>query len=236
MYEKLTAIPPGGSLADAAYGQLSEAILRNELSPGTSLSVPELSRRLGISRSPVREAVLRLIHDGLADYQGRRGTYVSSIQMVDFVALLEVREVLEGLAARKAAERALPDELRVLDGLHQEFLALDPEGTEEEATFVELDMAFHSLIRSMAKNRELSDMLTKSQARAHLSMHSLWSGSRNVAAVQAEHSELCASILACDAERADAAARRHIRGLRQRVMDVGASARSPHQDVSSIDV
>lgn len=218
-YEQLRSIPPGGLLADAAHAQLSEAILRGELPPGTSLSVPELARRLAISRSPVREAVLRLVHDGLADSHGRRGTFVSSIQMDDFLALLEVREVLEGLAARKAAENGHASGLRELEAIHDRFLVLDPSAPGVEAELVELDMAFHERIRDMGQNPELAKMLGRTQARAHLSMHTLWQGSRNVAAVQAEHAAICAAILDRDPDRADDTARAHVRGLRRRVMD-----------------
>jgi len=221
--EDLSSIRPGDSLADAAYNQLSERILRNQLPPGTSLSVPELSRRLGISRSPVREAVQRLIYDGLADYRGRRGTVVSSIEISDFVALLEVREVLEGLTARLAAQRATDEELARLEALHGEFLSLEPgsdpsESTPSEATLVEFDTSFHQLIREMSCNQELGIILARTQARAHLSMHTLWKGARNVEAVQSEHGEICAAILARDPNRADAAARDHIVALRHRVL------------------
>lgn len=216
--EDLSSIRPGDSLADAAYNQLSERILRNQLPPGTSLSVPELSRRLGISRSPVREAVQRLIYDGLADYRGRRGTVVSSIEVSDFVALLEVREVLEGLTARLAAQRATDEERARLEALHREFLSLEPGSDPSESTLVEFDMSFHQLIREMSCNPDLGIILARTQARAHLSMHTLWTGARNVEAVQSEHGEICAAILARDPDRADAAARDHIVALRHRVL------------------
>ena len=123
-YAALSAIEAGDLLADRAYSQLSTAILRNHLSPGASLSVVELARHLGISRSPVREAVQRLIWDGLADYRGRRGTVVVSIDLNDFLRLLEVREALEALAARLAAQRGSTEERDELRGIQQEFESL----------------------------------------------------------------------------------------------------------------
>lgn len=218
-YENLTSIASSSSLADAAYVQLSEAILRNELPAGTTLSVPELARRLSISRSPVREAVLRLVHEGLAEYHGRRGTYVSSIQVEDFLALLDVREVLEGLAARRATENAGPDELRAVASLSERLLSLEP-GTSREAEFVEVDVELHRLVREIARNEELTTLLGRTQARAHLSMHSLWRGARHVEAVIREHSEILAAILAGDPDRAEQAARTHIRELKRRVAEV----------------
>lgn len=219
MVAKLEVTRNGDLLADAAHAHLSEAILRNELAPGAPLSVPDLSRQLNISRSPVREAVQRLVHDGLADYRGRSGTFVSSIDVGDFVALLEVREVLEGLAAQLASQRATGAQLAEFSEVNRGFSQLEP----GDSASVELDMAFHQLIREMAANEELGTVLGRAQARAHLSMHTLWSGSRNVEAVQAEHSAICAAIIARDGHAADAAARSHIAGLRHRVLREVAS-------------
>lgn len=217
-YESLRPIRPGRLLADSVYKQLSEGILRNELPPGTSLAVPELSRQLGISRSPIREAVQRLIHDGLADYRGRRGTVVSSIEIEDFVALLDVREILEGLSARLAARLGSTKQLDQLDRLHTSFWNRVPAPAEPDSIFVEHDMAFHRLIREMSRNSELDAILNRTQARAHLSMHSLWGRGHNVEAVQSEHHDISTAILARNPDLAASAAERHIAQLRRRTL------------------
>lgn len=222
MYENLRSIEPENLLADVAYAQLSEGILRNELAPGMSLSVPELARQFGISRSPVREAVQRLIYDGLADHRGRRGNVVSEISVTAFLALLEVREALEGLGAQLAAKRATEDELQQISECHQRMLQLDASAADSHKQFSEVDMRFHELIRTAARNDELSLMLYRTQARAHLSMHSLWRGRRHIAAAQDEHSAICGAILARDPSGANAAARDHISALRERVLALSA--------------
>jgi len=220
-YEGLRIIGAGESLADAAYTQLSEAILRNELSAGSSLSVTELSAHLGISRSPAREAVQRLIHDGLADYRGRRGTVVASPSASGFAALLEVREVLEGLAARGAAASSGSDGHREeLADLHGRLCRV-PTGKEHtESELISLDTAFHRVIRQMSGNPELTTLLDRIQARSHLSMHGLWDGAGNVEAVVMEHAAICAAVVERDPESAEAAARHHIASLRDRVLSV----------------
>lgn len=221
--EHLTPLGAVENLADAAHARLSELILRNELVPGTPLSVPELSRRLDVSRSPVREAVQRLVYDGLADYRGRSGTFVSSIDTHDFLDLLEVREVLEGLAARMAAIRADDAEIAELAEIHDRL-----DNDEATSALVELDMAFHRLVRRMARNPEISTALARAQARAHLSMHSLWKGTRNIDAVRDEHGEILDAIRARDASRADRVARAHIVELRARVLrESDAGSRHP---------
>ena len=212
----LHTIEAGDLLADRAHAQLSDAILRNELPPGTSLSVPELARRLGISRSPVREAVQRLIWDGLADYRGRRGTVVVSINLKDFLRLLEVREVLEALAARLAAERGSDEERRALLAIQRECESLGVPGARDWA-FPEIDTRFHAAIRAMSHNKDLDAALARSQARAHLSLNTLWQGARNLRASQSEHAAICDAIVEGDSNEAEEAARFHIASLRRRV-------------------
>ena len=103
--DELQAIEPGDLLADRAYRQLSRAILATSCRR-RSTQRAELARRLNISRSPVREAVQRLIYDGLAANVPHRGAIVSELKPDDFRGLLEVRQALEGLAARLATMRA----------------------------------------------------------------------------------------------------------------------------------
>ena len=212
-------IEAGDLLADRAYTQLSNAILRNELPPGTSLSVPELARHLGISRSPVREAVQRLIWDGLAHYRGRRGTVVVHIDLNDFLRLLEVREVLEALAARLAAERGTDDERDALRAVHREFESLRSADPDERG-FPEIDMRFHAAIRAMAHNKDLDAALARSQGRAHMSLNSLWLGERSFRRVQSEHAAICDAICDGNSGRAEEAARSHIASLQRRVVSL----------------
>ena len=212
----LHVIEAGDLLADRAYAQLSTAIVRNELPPGTSLSVPELARHLGISRSPVREAVQRLIWDGLADYRGRRGTVVVDIDVGDFLRLLEVREVLEALAAKLAAERGSEAQRGDLRQIQQEFESLKSSDASQWV-FLEIDMRFHAAIRAMSHNKDLDATLARSQGRAHLSLNTLWRRERNLRVTQREHAAICVAIVDGDADRAETAARTHIAGLRHRV-------------------
>ena len=213
----LHVIEAGDLLADRAYAQLSTAILRDELPAGTSLSVPELARHLGISRSPVREAVQRLIWDGLADYRGRRGTVVVDIDVSDFLRLLEVREVLEALAAKLAAERGSDTQRNELRHIQQEFESLKSSDAGRWV-FPEIDMRFHAVIRAMSNNKDLDATLARSQGRAHLSLNTLWRGERNLLDTRREHAAICDAIVDGDTDRAETAARTHIARLRQRVL------------------
>lgn len=227
--DELQALEPGDLLADRAYRQLSRAILRNQLAAGTPLSVPELARRLNISRSPVREAVQRLIYDGLAAYVPHRGAIVSEIKPDDFRDLLEVRQVLEGLAARLATVRATDGDLGSLHDVLDDHERVH-EG--DEPANVELDTRFHTIIRDVAGNKELSTILGRIQGRAHLSRFTLWRAKRNTRDALAEHRAIFLAMAARDAEGAELAARQHISNLIARVDEAArATSTGPLCDV-----
>ena len=132
----------------------------------------------------------------------------------------------EGLAAGLAAERGTEKEMVRLEKHHQEFLDIGSAAQTSDSDFVSLDMRFHQLIREMARNDELGMFLARTQARAHLSMYSLWSGARNVQDAQNEHDDICAAILSRDPVAATRTAHHHIETLRQHAMDMAEAERT----------
>ncbi len=111
----------GLALADQAHAQLEELIVKLELAPGSVWSELQLSQRLGIGRTPVREALQRLQAEYLVKVLPRLGVQITEINVTQQLLLLEVRRVLERLIAQNAARRATPDEreelLRMADRL-----------------------------------------------------------------------------------------------------------------------
>ena len=106
--------------SDRAYAALRDDIVEWRLLPGTLLAEVEQSERLGVSRTPLREALGRLTAEGLTTAAGGRGVVVTGISLEDIDELFELRETLEGRAAELAAERGNPDEFAQL---HRELLA-----------------------------------------------------------------------------------------------------------------
>src|SRR5882724_1876435 len=100
----LPQMSPAIRIVDAVQDMLRDAIFGGTLRAGEALSVPELARRLNVSRSPVREAVLGLVADGFAVEEPRRGVALRTLDEHDLAQIHEMREVLEGLAARRCAE------------------------------------------------------------------------------------------------------------------------------------
>jgi DNA-binding GntR family transcriptional regulator len=82
-------------IVDAVHESLREGIMSGVLVPGQQLSVPELARRLNVSRSPIREAVLQLVSDGLAVEQPRKGVVVATVELDDVLEIHEIREFTE---------------------------------------------------------------------------------------------------------------------------------------------
>ena len=105
------------SFADRAYYAIRELIVTLELPPGAVVREPELTERLGIGRTPVREALRRLAQERLVEVFPRRGMFVTKVDVRDLARLCEVRVALEPEAARLAAERATQADLAELRGV-----------------------------------------------------------------------------------------------------------------------
>src|ERR1700740_47502 len=143
------------TLADRAYVSLREEIIRVDLAPGTVLREDELIRRLGVGRTPVREALQRLQRDGFVTVLPRRGTLVSEITLTDLAAIYEVRKHLESWASRLAAERAGDDDRDEARALLAELEALSAnEGYE--ALFA-IDRRIHRFVYRCTRNPFLTD-------------------------------------------------------------------------------
>ena len=145
------------SLADRAYLHLREEIIRVELAPGTLLREDELTHRVGVGRTPVREAVQRLHRDGFVTIIPRRGTLVSEINITDLAAIYEVRARLESWAAGLAAERAGDADRAAAEQLMQELDALTPDDGHE--ALLALDRRIHRFAYRCTRNAFFAETL-----------------------------------------------------------------------------
>jgi DNA-binding GntR family transcriptional regulator len=134
------SVPAGLSIR--LYDELTRAIVSGELAPGEKLSEPVIARRHGASRAPVREAIRRLQQRGLVTYAAHQGVRVAQPTAREFLALLDVREANEGMAARLAAANMSAAEAEALEALvagHRGDIERNPEGAylqeEPEADF-----------------------------------------------------------------------------------------------------
>ncbi len=148
---------PDMPLRDVVFQTLRRGILRGDLKPGERLMEIQLANRLGVSRTPVREAIRMLELEGLVINIPRRGAQVSRITEKDLRDVLEVRLGLEELAVRLAAERITPEMLEELYAASRHF-----EGMVGDAGITELaeaDEEFHAIIYRATGNKRLVQMI-----------------------------------------------------------------------------
>ena len=144
-------------LRDVVFNTLRQAILRGELQPGERLMEIQLAQRLGVSRTPVREAIRKLELEGLVLMIPRRGAEVAEITRQDLEDVLEVRAALEELAVKDACEHITDEQLQDLKKAANEFKR-SLEGTDLVAC-AEADIHFHEIIYAATNNKRLVQML-----------------------------------------------------------------------------
>ena len=140
----------GTTLSERAYIDLEELIVTLKLAPGSAVSEQMLSERLGIGRTPIREALQRLARERLVTILPRRGVIVSEINVKRQLRLLEVRRELERLVARSAARRASPEERERFAALARAFMA--SARSNDDRTFLRVDREFNELCLEAARN------------------------------------------------------------------------------------
>ena len=221
----MSAIAPiaTSSLAEEALGKIIQAITSGEFLPGERLSEAHLARQLGISRGPLREALGRL-EGRLVMRTPRIGVRVIALSSSDLAQLFEVREALEGMACRLAAQRSTRREIKFLQDLlaghGRDESVLRPDGYYQRKP----DEDFHLSITTFARNPRLQDLLMEDlyyQLRLYRFKASTEPG-RAQAAFR-EHQAILDALSARDPDAAEAAMRRHVRNAARSL----ASARTP---------
>lgn len=215
-----TSTPEVRTLAERVFQQLQDAIVRGEIAPGSKITEPGLSRTYGISRGPLREAMRRLEAHRLIERVPHVGARVVKLSMKELLELFDVREALESMAARLAAEHMTAEEIAGL----REVLAMHERQADlkkGEAYFQrEGDLDFHYRIVQGSHNRMLVTMLCDDLyylVRLYRTQFSA-SGSRPQRAF-VEHHRIVDAIEAGDAELAELLMRRHVSASRSNVVD-----------------
>jgi DNA-binding GntR family transcriptional regulator len=145
------------SLTEEAYRQLEEMIATLELPPGALISEAELCARLGIGRTPIREAMQRLAREQLLQILPRRGCIVSACRLEDELNVIEVRRPLELLVARTAAQRATPEQRPQFDNIANAMA--DALVTDDFEAFARLDAEFTRLCLAACRNPTAASMM-----------------------------------------------------------------------------
>lgn len=144
-------------LREVVFENIRTAIQSGELRPGERLMEVQLAESLGVSRTPVREAIRKLEKAGLVTITPRRGVYVAEISLEDTENILEIRGCLEGKAAELAAVRMTEDQKLALKNCLQAFVSHMQANRMKDA--LKEDLQFHLIIRQASKNQQLIQIL-----------------------------------------------------------------------------
>jgi DNA-binding GntR family transcriptional regulator len=196
------------SLADGAYERIREAILQMALKPGEALVEAKLAATLGISKTPIRQALRHLEQSGLVVVVPNKGYFVSELTQRDAQEILELRAVLEGLATFRACARLTDEEIDHLEDLLTQAHEAHHRGEIERTA--ELGHEFHRILHQKADNQRLCQMLDMLSDQFHrirlLSSHTPVRLPRSMD----EHARLFEALRARDAVQAEALMRAHL--------------------------
>lgn len=206
------------TIPDRVFGLLREAIVEGRIASGAKISEPELARAYGISRGPLREAIGRLEACGLVVRRPNLGARVVTLSSRQLIEIFHVREALEGMAARLAAQHMTVVEIddlgRLLDEHGQQI-----ERDERQAYFQrEGDLDFHFRIVQGSHNQRLVDLLCNDLYHlVRLYRYQFGMCSKRGPRAFAEHGHIVDAIARRDAEMAELLMRAHVRASRENV-------------------
>ncbi len=199
-------------LREIVYEELKRQILVGEIAPGTRMMEVALAEAMGVSRTPVREAIRKLEKEGLVTIEPRKGAYASDISFKDIEDVLEVRQELEGMAAGLAATRITEaQKVEMADLVEKYREAVDAEDIEE---IIQYDQLFHSLIVNISGNKTLVRVFSTVQELAIRFRYIFYDDFNRYEDQPREHKRIQEAICSGDAQKARQAAADHLARLR----------------------
>jgi len=207
------------TIADQVFAEIRKAIVEGGIPQGSKISEPELARRFGISRGPLREAMSRLESSNLIQRRANVGARVITLSYEQLLEIFHVREALEGMAARLAARHMSDDEIAGLRALLMEHRRQVERDDAQAYVRREGDLDFHYRIVEGCRNRRLQSLLCNDLyhlVRMYRCQFGMASPPRARRALD-EHSHIADAIEGRDGELAEILMRRHIRASRKNV-------------------
>jgi DNA-binding GntR family transcriptional regulator len=191
------------TLTDQAYTALEELIVTLQLAPGSAVSEQMLAERLGIGRTPIREALQRLARERLVTILPRRGVVVSAIDVAAQLRLLEVRRELERLVARGAARRASQAERERFAELARQFEKAARTG--DDKTFMRIDREFNELCLAAVRNEFAAGAMGLMNSLSRRFWFHHYKQAADMPETAKLHADIARAIAAADEEAAGAA-------------------------------
>lgn len=218
----------GESPVRSIYAILRREIVTMRLRPGERLSENELAARFGTSRAPVREALIRLVEDGLIDVRPQRGSFVSRISLKAMERARFVREALEVAIIRRVAEQGVPDAIRAeLEGA----IARQLEARNDPEKFTELDDFFHRGFARAASLDSVWDVIEREKAQFDRIRYLSLPASTPVEVLVKQHR----AILSAAVEKRPAAAEKAVRMHMSEVLRIVGGLAAAYPDLIETD-
>ena len=195
-----------------AYDAIKEGIISGKYKTGEQLVERNLCEALGISRTPVREALIALTEEGLLKMDSGRGVFVAKLKFEDMAELYDLRESLECLAVKLMVDRATPDEKQVLKKMFDEEKECLEKGDYDK--FMHLDMDFHKQIAAFSRNKRLYAMLNSIYAPISMMAFMTKDEPKVQTSAISGHQALMDAIMAGDTEKAVKAMSDHVIAIR----------------------
>jgi len=196
------------SLSARAYRALLDQLIMLDIQPGEPIIEKQLADELGVGRTPLREALKRLESDHLVVTYPRRGTFASQVDVTELAHVSEVRQALEPLAARRAAEIHGGDMRQQLLGVLMELKSLNPNQSQRD--LLAYDLSVHRMIYSVTQNEHLSETLIRLDNIATRIWAALSDRLPSLHEHIIEHTQLIKHIVAGEPDEAERHAAKHV--------------------------
>ncbi len=204
-------------LREVVFASLRKAILEGILEPGERLMEIHLAGELGVSRTPVREAIHKLEQEGLVITYPRRGAVVAQITRKDLEDALEVRAALEELSVRKAAQCITPEQLGKLKKAAADFESCTKNG--DVTASARADVAFHEILSEASGNQRLLSLLYNLRGQLYRYRMENLKDAASYAGLIAQHRQLCLAMEKQDGELAARTLREHIAAQKKSILE-----------------
>lgn len=204
-------------LSERAFVALKERVLSGTIAPGSVLSESRVAEELGMSRTPVREALLRLTEEGFAQRFPGRGVIVLDLGVRDILEVFEVQACLEQYAIARMFENGRTINLEALNALvHGQREALE---LQDRRRFLTLDRKFHQTIVEHLENHKLAQIMRNASDLILYGGYRALRGDQQMREALVEHEVMVAALARGDRDAALAASRTHIEGAKRRLLD-----------------
>lgn len=205
-------------LRDVVFNTLREAILKGELKPGECLMELQLAAKLGVSRTPIREAIRMLEQEGLAVTIPRKGAEVARMTEKDMEDVLEIREALDELAAKIACTRMTEDQLKQLETIKETFV--ESTRSHDVKRIAEADVSFHDVIYEATGNPKLVSMLNNLREQIYRYRVEYLKEEKNYPTLIGEHEAIVEALYARNQDEVVRAMHTHIENQASAVKEI----------------